>query len=130
MDTVQVLGSAMGLGLMAGIRLYATVFALGLAIRMGWFSLVPSFSNLDVLAQTPVLALSGTAFAVEFLADKVPWIDSIWDSDPHVHPAYRGRGLGRDRFGFVRPTTQTLVGLMCGGIAFTGHTSKAATGSW
>ncbi len=53
------LGSAMGLGLLAGIRLYATVFTLGLAIRMGWFHLSSSFSSLDVLAETPILALSG-----------------------------------------------------------------------
>ena len=127
MDTVQVLGSAMGLGLMAGIRLYATVFALGLAIRMGWFSLTPTFSNLDVLAQTPVLAVSATAFAVEFFADKVPWIDSIWDS---VHTFIRPIGaaaLGATALGSFDPTTQTLIALLCGGIAFTGHTSKAAT---
>ena len=127
MDTVQVLGSAMGLGLMAGIRLYATVFALGLAIRMGWFTLGPSFSNLDVLAQTPVLALSGTAFVVEFLADKVPWVDSVWDS---VHTFIRPIGaaaLGATALGNFDATTQTLIGLLCGGVAFTGHTSKAAT---
>ena len=60
-------GSAMGLGLLAGIRLYATVFALGLAIRMGWFHLSSSFSSLDVLAQTPILALSGRG-----MRDRVP----------------------------------------------------------
>jgi hypothetical protein len=127
MDTLQVLGSAMGLGLMAGIRLYATVFALGLAIRMGWFTLSPSFSNLDVLAQTPVLAVSALAFAVEFLADKVPWIDSIWDS---VHTFIRPIGaaaLGATALGSFDATTQMLVALLCGGVALTGHTSKAAT---
>ncbi|HYP05852.1 MAG TPA: DUF4126 domain-containing protein [Bryobacteraceae bacterium] len=127
MDTVHLLGSAMGLGLMAGIRLYATVFALGLAIRMGWFDLSPSFANLSVLAQTPVLAVSGVAFAVEFLADKVPWIDSMWDS---VHTVIRPVGaavLGFTALGSLDPTTQTLIALLCGGVAFTGHTSKAAT---
>jgi hypothetical protein len=127
MDTVQVLGSAMGLGLLAGIRLYATVFALGLAIRMGWFQLTEQFAQLDVLAQTPVLVLSGTAFAIEFLADKIPWLDSLWDS---VHTFIRPIGaaaLGVTALGAFDPTTKTLIALLCGGVAFTGHTSKAAT---
>jgi hypothetical protein len=127
MDTVQILGSAMGLGLLAGIRLYATVFALGLAIRMGWFHLSSAFSHLDVLAQTPVLVLSGAAFVVEFFADKIPWLDSMWDS---IHTFIRPVGaavLGATALGSFDPTTRFLIALMCGGIAFTGHTSKAAT---
>ncbi|MEJ7607976.1 MAG: DUF4126 domain-containing protein [Bryobacteraceae bacterium] len=80
MDTLQLLGSAMGLGLLAGIRLYATVFALGLAIRMNWFHLTSSMSQLDVIASTPVLAVSGLACLIEFFADKIPWIDSLWDA--------------------------------------------------
>jgi hypothetical protein len=117
----------MGLGLLAGIRLYATVFALGLAIRMGWFMPSATFANLGVLAETPVLAVSGLAFAVEFLADKVPWIDSIWDS---VHTFIRPIGaavLGATALGSLSPSMTVLIALLCGGVAFTGHTSKAAT---
>ena len=127
MDTVQVVGSAMGLGLLAGIRLYATVFALGLAIRMGWFHPSPEFAQLDMLAQTPVLGVSAAAFLVEFFADKVPWLDSLWDS---VHTFIRPIGaavLGATALGSFDPSTQILVALLCGGLAFTGHTSKAAT---
>jgi Domain of unknown function (DUF4126) len=127
MDTAQALGSAMGLGLLAGIRLYATVFALGLAIRMGWFQPGESFAQLDVLARTPVLAVSGTAFAIEFFADKIPWLDSLWDS---VHTFIRPIGaaaLGATALGSFDSTTTTLLALLCGGVAFTGHTSKAAT---
>jgi uncharacterized membrane protein len=127
MDTVQALGSAMGLGLLAGIRLYATVFALGFAIRMGWFHLSATFSHLDVLAQTPVLILSGAACAIEFFADKIPWLDSIWDS---IHTFIRPIGaavLGATALGSFDPTARTLLALLCGGVAFTGHTTKAAT---
>ncbi|HYI97815.1 MAG TPA: DUF4126 domain-containing protein, partial [Bryobacteraceae bacterium] len=108
MDTVQVLGSAMGLGLLAGIRLYATVFALGLAIRMGWFHLSEQFAQLDVLAQTPVLVVSGAAFLTEFLADKIPWIDSVWDS---IHTFIRPIGaaaLGVTALGSFDPSTKFL----------------------
>ena len=49
MDTIHILGSAMGLGLLAGIRLYATVFFAGLAIRFGWFDLNPAMQHLSVL---------------------------------------------------------------------------------
>jgi hypothetical protein len=127
MDTVQALGSTMGLGLLAGIRLYATVFALGLAIRMGWFHLSSAFSHLDVLAQTPILVLSGGACAIEFFADKIPWLDSVWDS---IHTFIRPIGaaiLGATALGSFDPTTKLLLALLCGGVAFTGHTTKAAT---
>jgi len=117
----------MGLGLLAGIRLYATVFALGLAIRMGWFHLSSAFSHLDVLAQMPILVLSGAGLAIEFFADKIPWLDSIWDS---IHTFIRPIGaavLGATALGSFDPATKLLIALLCGGIAFTGHSSKAAT---
>jgi hypothetical protein len=58
-----------------------------------------SFSNLDILAQTPILALSGTAFAIEFFADKIPWLDSVWDS---IHT-------------FIRPAIAVVLGFQFGG---------------
>ena len=94
---------------------------------MGWFHLSSAFSHLDVLAQTPVLVLSGAAFVIEFFADKIPWLDSMWDS---IHTFIRPVGaavLGATALGSFDPTTRFLIALMCGGIAFTGHTSKAAT---
>jgi hypothetical protein len=127
MNAVEMLGSAMGLGLLAGIRLYATVFFLGLAIRFGWFHLHSALSHLSLLSETPVLALSGIACLIEFLADKIPWIDSLWDS---VHTFIRPIGaaaLGATALGSFDPATKFMVALLCGGVAFTGHTSKAAT---
>jgi hypothetical protein len=126
MDTIQMLGSAMGLGLLAGFRLYATVFLAGAAIRWGWLDLSPSLQHLSVLAAWPVLSVSGTAMVIEFLADKIPWLDSVWDS---VHTIIRPLGaaaLGIAAFGNLDPTIQVLAGLLAGGIAFTGHSSKAA----
>jgi hypothetical protein len=127
MDTLQVLGAASGLGLLAGIRLYATVFALGVAIRMGWFELSPPMSQLAVISETPVLIVSGLACMAEFVADKVPWFDSVWDS---IHTFIRPAGaaaLGVAALGTFDSTTNFLIALLTGGIAFTSHASKAAT---
>jgi hypothetical protein len=98
-----------------------------MAIRFGWFNLHPALSNLSVLSEIPVLALSGMACLVELLADKIPWVDSLWDS---VHTFIRPIGaalLGATALGSFDPTTKFMVALLCGGVAFTGHTSKAAT---
>lgn len=127
MDTLALLGSAAGLGLLAGIRLYFTVFALGLFIRMGWFEPNASMQQLHLLAQTPVLVGSGVLLLAEFVADKVPWFDSIWDA---IHTFIRPVGaaiLGITAFGSLDPSLTVLVGLVAGGMAFTGHASKAAT---
>ena len=127
MDTLSLLGSAAGLGFLAGIRLYFTVFALGFAIRMGWFEPNTAMSQLSLLASTPVLVGSGFLFVTEFIADKVPWFDSIWDS---VHTFIRPVGaaaLGITALGNFDPSTSVLIGLVSGGVALTGHASKAAT---
>jgi hypothetical protein len=127
MDTLSLLGSAAGLGFLAGIRLYFTVFALGLVIRLGWFEPNATMQQLHLLASTPVLVGSGALLIAEFFADKVPWFDSIWDS---VHTFIRPIGaaaLGITALGNFDPSTQLLVGLVSGGVALTGHASKAAT---
>jgi len=127
MDTLTLLGSAAGLGFLAGIRLYFTVFAVGLAVRMGWFEPAAGMQNLHLLAQTPVLAASGVLLVCEFIADKVPWFDTVWDA---VHTFIRPVGaaaLGIAALGNLDPTFTLLIGLISGGVALTGHASKAAT---
>jgi len=120
------LGSAAGLGLLAGIRLYFTVFAVGLAVRLGWFDPSPAYGHLQLLGQTPILLASGVLLICEFVADKIPWFDSIWDA---VHTFIRPVGaaaLGIMALGNVDQTTPLLIGLLSGGVALTGHASKAA----
>jgi len=60
----------------SGIRLYATLFLVGLAGKLGWVVLP---EHLELLASPLVLAASGFMSAVEFFADKIPWMDSVWD---------------------------------------------------
>ena len=74
------LASALGLGMLAGARLYATVFAVGLLLRFNWVTLPTAWQHASVLADTRVLIVAGIACAIEFVADKIPWVDSAWDS--------------------------------------------------
>ncbi|HSD47328.1 MAG TPA: DUF4126 domain-containing protein, partial [Pyrinomonadaceae bacterium] len=67
----------MGLGLVAGLNLYATVLTVGLGIRLGLITLNPETSGLAILSNPYVLIAAGALFVVEFLADKIPWVDSI-----------------------------------------------------
>jgi hypothetical protein len=127
MDTLELIGSTMGLGFLAGIRLYATVFALGVAIRFGWFHPGSNGSGLLVLAHPAVLIASGLACLVEFFADKVPWVDSLWDS---FHTFIRPIGavlLAAASLGNFDPAVKATLMILCGGVALASTGSKAST---
>ncbi|MGD0125823.1 MAG: DUF4126 domain-containing protein [Terriglobia bacterium] len=117
--------SALGLGMLAGIRLYATVLVVGLLLRFGRFPLPPAWQHASVLADTRVLVLAGVACAIEFIADKVPWVDSAWDS---IHTFIRPIGaalVASSPFSNLEPAYQVLLILLAGGMALTGHSAKA-----
>ena len=124
---MELLGSALGLGFLAGIRLYATILLIGLVVRFHWIALPPTFAHLSVLGNRWVLAAAAFAATFEFMADKIPWVDSLWDS---IHTIVRPAGaifLGAAAASGQDPVTRTVIALLCGGVAFTGHSSKAAT---
>jgi hypothetical protein len=127
MADLSLVASALGLGFVAGFRLYLTVLALGLAIRFHILPLTAHLGNLAVLADTRILIAAAVLSAVEFFADKVPWIDSLWDS---VHTVVRPVGaaiLGSAAAAGLDPALRFLVMLLAGGAALSGHSSKAAT---
>jgi uncharacterized protein DUF4126 len=127
METLYLIGTATGLGFLAGIRLYATILTLGLAIRFHLIHLRPEFENLAVLADWWVIGLAGVAFLLEFVADKVPWVDSAWDA---VHTFIRPVGaafIALTAMGDVSPFAQVAVVLLTGSAALTSHSMKAAT---
>ena len=127
MDTLQLLGSTLGLSFLAGIRLYATVLALGLSIRFGLFHPPAALSGLEVLADPAVLIIAGAAYVAEFIADKIPWFDTFWDS---IHTFIRPIGaalLGASALGTLDPKLRIAIAILCGGVALTSHSSKAAT---
>jgi hypothetical protein len=126
-DTLELIGSTMGLGFVAGVRLYATILTLGLAIRFGWFHPGPMAEPLRVLAEPMVLIAAGVACAIEFFADKVPWVDSIWDS---FHAFIRPIGaivVSAAVLGSFDPALKVTLIILCGGVAFASHSTKAAT---
>lgn len=126
METIQLLGSAMGLGFVSGLNLYATVLTLGLGIRFHFIILSPQFSKLEILGTWYVLVVAGVLFVLEAFADKIPWVDSLWDA---IHTLIRPLGaaaLGATAIGSVDPQA-AVIAVMCGGVALTGHSAKAGT---
>ena len=127
MDTIALLGSSLGLGFLAGIRLYATVLAIGLAVRFQLLHLHEGMRGLEVLADWRILTLAGVAFLAEFFADKIPLVDTAWDA---IHTFIRPVGaalLAATALGDVDPTLRTSLALLTGGVALTSHSGKAAT---
>jgi Domain of unknown function (DUF4126) len=126
METIALIGSTMGLGFVAGIRLYATVLALGLAIRFNLLHLATVAEPLRVLGHPAVLIAAGLAYLAEFFADKIPWIDTVWDS---FHTFIRPIGaavLAATALGNINPALKLTLAILCGGVAFASHSSKAA----
>jgi Domain of unknown function (DUF4126) len=127
MDTLMPLASALGLGMLAGARLYATVLAIGLMLRFDWVSLPAAWQQASVLADTRVLIVSGVACAVEFIADKIPWVDSIWDAIHTVVRPFGGALIAVATAGDTSPAVEGLIALAGGALAATTHFSKAGT---
>jgi hypothetical protein len=127
METLSLLGSTMGLGFVSGLNLYAAVLTVGLGIRFGLIHPFPGISNLEVLTNPYVLATAGVLYLIEFFADKIPWVDSLWDT---IHTLIRPIGaaaMSATAIGSVDPATKTMVILLSGGVAFSGHSTKAGT---
>jgi hypothetical protein len=127
MNVTELLGTAAGIGFLAGVRLYFTVFALGMLIRFNLLPISERFESVLVLASLPVLITSATLAVAEFVSDKVPWFDSIWDT---IHTFVRPVGAAALAFaaaGGLDPGLRTALVLFTGGIALTSHSAKAAT---
>ena len=127
MESLTTLGTLLGLGLVSGIRLYSTVLAVGLGIRFGFLALPPELANLEVLATTPVLVIAGVVYLIEFLADKIPFVDSLWDLGHTFIRPVGAAVLAATAIGPVDPVVKVSVILACGFVAFSGHSAKAGT---
>lgn len=124
MDSVETLGRAMGFAFAAGLNLYASVAILGLAARFGWVQLPPQFGVFD---NDWVIGAALVMYVIEFVADKVPWVDSLWDS---AHTAIRPLGgalIAMTAIGDVSPAMEGLAALLGGTLAAGTHFTKAGT---
>ena len=127
MQELSLLGVALGLASLAGINLYLTVFVTGLAIRMDWVTLTPALHGLSVLSDPIIIGVAGFLYLIEFVADKVPWVDTAWDS---VHTFIRPVGaaaLAVAALGDTNPVFEIVAALVAGGMALTAHVAKAGT---
>ncbi len=124
LDTLQLISLAAALGWASGIRLYVVLFVVGL---VGYFDWMPLPSHLAVLAHPMVLAASGGMVVVEFVADKVPWFDSLWDS---IHTFIRipaGAALAAGVFGDSGAAATIAAGIIGGSLAAGSHVAKTGT---
>jgi hypothetical protein len=123
-DAPQLLALAAALGWASGFRLYAAVFLTGAAGFMGWVDLP---QGLQVLQHPGVLAASGFMVFIEFFADKIPFIDSIWDA---VHTVIRipaGAALAAGALGADGAAMNWIIAIVGGGLAATSHATKMTT---
>jgi hypothetical protein len=123
-DTLGILGFAMGSAWLSGINLYATVVTLGLLHR---YHLANLPGGLDYLAHGWVISLAGILYLIEFAADKIPVVDSIWDA---VHTFIRvpaGAVLAATAFANFDPSVRWMALLAGGGVALSAHGVKAST---
>src|SRR6202162_6333450 len=127
MNRLDLLAAALGLAALAGINLYLTVFATGLAIHFHWITLSPDYQALDILGHPAVIIIAGVLYFLEFFADKIPWIDSIWDAVHTVIRPIGGALLAIQVLGHQDPVFAVVVGLLAGGTSLASHTAKAAT---
>jgi hypothetical protein len=123
-DSTHLLALAAALGWASGLRLYAVLFLTGLAGFLGWVDLP---AGLRLLQNPVMLGASGFLLFVEFFADKIPGVDTLWDA---VHTLIRipaGAALAASVFGIDQATWATGAALLGGTLAATSHVAKATT---
>jgi hypothetical protein len=123
-DLIATMGRTLGFSFAAGVNLYATVAILGLAARHGWVDPPAQFQAFN---NDFVIGAAAVMYFLEFFADKIPYVDTIWDM---VHTAIRPIGgalIAVTTLGDASPTTEGLVALMGGAVAASSHLTKTST---
>jgi hypothetical protein len=124
MELLVTLGRTLGFSFAAGVNLYATIVILGLASRFDWVALPPQFAVFD---SNWVIGIAIACYAIEFIADKVPWVDTAWDAVHTVIRPLGGAFIAVTTLGETSPAAQTLAALLGGGVAAVSHVTKAST---
>ncbi len=124
MDLLVTAGRTLGFSLAAGVNLYATVAILGLSTRFGIVDLPPQFAAFN---HPWIIGLALALYLVEFVADKMPWVDTVWDT---VHTLVRPLGgalIAVSTLGEASPWLQGLTAVVGGTLAAGSHFTKAGT---
>ena len=127
MDTLSLLGVALGFATLSGINLYLTTFMAGLAGRFNWVDLADKYESLAILANPWIIGIAGVLFLIEFFADKIPWIDSSWDA---IHTFIRPIGgtlLALAALGEMDPAVSVVAALLSGSTTLLTHATKAGS---
>jgi Domain of unknown function (DUF4126) len=124
MEMIQQLALAGGLSWASGLRLYLTVFAVGLLAK---FSYIDLPATLDILSNPVVIGVSGILAAIEFLADKTPYIDSAWDGIQTFIRIPAGALLAMGAIDTSDPMIATVTALLGGSLAGATHATKAGS---
>jgi hypothetical protein len=124
MEILTSLGRTMGFSFAAGLNLYATVAIMGLASRYGWVALPPQYQVFD---NPWIIGGALVLYVVEFIADKIPWLDSAWDAVHTVIRPVGGAIIAVATLGENTPATETMVALLGGALAASTHFSKSGT---
>lgn len=124
MNALQTLGLALGAGFSSGLNLYATIATLGFLQR---YHIIHLPSSLQVLAHPWVLGIAIALYVIEFLADKIPYVDTVWDA---VHTLIRPPAAALLAYSATLdapPEWRWSAALLAGGVALTSHGTKAST---
>jgi len=124
-SAVQLIALASTVSLLAGWRLYLVTFAVGLAMKFGWIALPDQLHALDILANNWIIGIAGIGALAEFFADKIAWVDSVWDAIHSVVRPIGGALLSMAIIDGSDPSWQVGSFLLGGGAAFLAHAGKA-----
>lgn len=127
MQTLQLLGVALGMATLAGLNLYLTVFVTGLAIQQHWIQLAPVYAPLEVLGNPVIVLVAGVLYFIEFFADKIPWVDSLWDAFHTVIRPIGAAFVAVTVLGEPNAVFDVIIALMAGSTALVVHSVKTGT---
>ena len=124
MELISNLALAGGLSWASGLRLYITVFAVGMMNKFGYIQLP---ATLDILSNPIVIAVAGLLAVIEFLADKIPYVDTMWDSIQTFIRIPAGALLAMGAINTSDPVIATIAALLGASLAGATHATKAGS---
>ena len=124
MEFLNSTGLLLGGSWASGVNLYLTAAGLGIAHRFQWVTLP---GELEILAHPLVIAVAIIIYLIEFFADKIPYVDSVWDSFHTIIRPAGGAALGYLAMSEAGPAARMAASLVTGSIAMDSHLTKAAS---